>query len=245
MMIIAIVDKFKKYFLILILIAFAATKSGAQSVTGVPGYVRIPTAQFNEDGSLLFGLSFLPKEHLTYTKNKNNALAYYASLTFLPFLEVDFRLTRIMDLPDNAHHTVDRMPSIRVRLIEEKKWYPSVVIGVHDFLSSLNTGVARHFSASYLVCTKSFNLTKISLKLESTIGYGTDWLNSKDHEFAGIFCGILVNWEKIKWANIMFDYDSETINTGIRFVFFRHLKLLIGLQGGDALTGTIAYQINL
>lgn len=239
MMIIAIVDKLKRYFLILILIAFAATNSGAQSVTGVPGYVRIPTAHFNEDGSLLFGLSFLPKEHLAYTKNKNNALAYYASLTFLPFLEIDFRLTRIMDLPDDARHTVDRMPSVRVRLVEEKKWYPSVAIGVHDFGSAIN------FSASYLVCTKSFYLKKIALNFEGTIGYGTDWLNSKDHEFVGIFGGVSINWERIKWADIMFDYDSKTVNTGIRFVFFRHLKLLIGLQGGDALTGTISYQINL
>lgn len=239
------IGKLKISLIIIASIIFAIQDSMAQSVMGVPGYVRIPTADFNDDGTLYFGVSFLPSDYLTYTKNKYDAMAFYGSLTFLPFLEVDFRATRILNLPDNHNHTVDRMPSIRFRLIKEKKWYPSVVIGVHDFLSSINTGAARRFSASYLVCTKSFNLKKISLNLESTIGYGTDWLNSTDHEFVGFFGGISVNWERIKWINIMIEYDSKRVNIGSSFVFFNHLKLLVGLQGGDALTGTISYRISL
>jgi Exopolysaccharide biosynthesis protein YbjH len=231
--------------LVCVLFVFCFEKIRAQSVNGIPGYVRIPTANFNPDGSLVFGVGFLPKEYLDYTKNKNDALAYYASLTFLPFLELDFRLTRILDLPDNSHHTVDRMPSIRLRLIKQKKWYPSVAVGVHDFLSSLDTGVARHFSASYLVCTRSFYLNRKTIKLDGTIGFGTDWLNSKDHEFVGLFGGLSVNWERVKWANVMIDYDGRTMNAGVNFVFFKHLKLMAGLQGLDQFTGTIAYQINL
>jgi Exopolysaccharide biosynthesis protein YbjH len=231
--------------LVCILLFFSFGKMLAQSAIGIPGYVRIPTANFNPDGSLVFGVGFLPQKHLAYSKYQYDALAYYSSLTFLPFLEVDFRLTRMINRPEYSHYTVDRMPSIRLRLIKQKKWYPSVAIGVHDFLSSSETGAARHFSASYLVSTKSFFIHRKTIKIEGTIGYGTDWLNSKDHEFVGIFGGLSLSWERVKWTNVMIDYDGRTMNTGVRLLFFKHLKLTVGLQGLDSFTGALSYQISL
>ena len=217
----------------------------AQSITGIPGYIRIPTARFYKDGNLFFGTSFLPKNYLSYTKYNNDAITYYAGLTFLPFLEINFRLTRQLNLPDNCNHTADRMPSIRLRIINEKKFIPSIVIGVHDFISSLEKGVAKHFGATYIVVTKSFCLERVSLNLETSIGYGTDWLNSANNEFVGIFGGFAVNWNKISWITLMFDYDGEIPNAGLKLVCFKHLHLMAGLLNFNSLTGSISYHIKL
>jgi len=239
------IGKINKSLCVIAILLIIATKSLAQSVTGIPGYVRIPTAYFNDDRTLYFGASFLPSNYLSYSNHKYDAIAIYTSLTFISFLEVDFRVTRMLNFPESRNYTVDRMPSIRLRIVKEKKWYPSIVIGVHDFLSSINTGAARRFGASYLVCTKSFQIKQLSLNIENTIGYGTDWLNSNDHEYVGFFGGISVNWERIKWINMMVEYDSQRINIGSSILFFKHLKLLVGLEGMDTLTGTISYRVSL
>ena len=212
----------------------------AQSATGIPGYVRIPTANFMEDKTIFFGISFLPKQYLdNYLNNKYNAATIFTSITFLPFLEVDFRLTKPLNLPKDNKYTVDRMPSVRFRLLKEKKWYPSVVIGIHDFGNAIN------FRSSYLVCSKKIYLIHTYLNIKNTIGYGTQWFNSNAHDFVGFFGGISVNCKKIKWLDIMIEYDSQRINIGSSVLFFKNIKLLVGLQGGDALTGSISYRTSL
>ena len=47
----------------------------SQSVSGVPGYVRIPVATFNPDGTMFFGTSFLPQKHLAYTQFNYDSIA--------------------------------------------------------------------------------------------------------------------------------------------------------------------------
>jgi len=216
-----------------------------QSSSGIPGYIRIPTATLNPDGTFFIGASFLPKQHLAYTNYQYDAATAFTSLTFLPFIEVDFRFTRQLNLPSYNSHVSDRMPSIRVRLFKERKWIPSVVIGVNDFLTSIESGNARHFQSSYLVISKGFFIPPLDFFVETTVGYGSNWLISRNYELAGFFGGILLNWKKIKWINLMADYDSEVISAGLEAIFFRHLFLKAGFVNIDSFTGCISYHIYL
>lgn len=217
----------------------------AQSTSGIPGYVRIPTATFNEDGSLLFGTSFLPQKHLPYSGFRYDAIAVYANLTFLSFVEIDLRVTRQLNIPSGSNHVVDRVPTIRFRILKEKKWVPAVTLGFHDVLTSLESGVARHFGATYIVVTKNFHLEKLHLDIETTAGWGASKFIWKNDEFIGPFGGFSLGIDKLQWMNLLLDYDGATINTGIRFVCFRHLFLTAGTMNFDSFTGTISYRFNL
>jgi hypothetical protein len=229
-------------FLVLLLIGLNVY---AQSTSGIPGYIRIPTATLNPDGTVYVGASFLPMEHLAYSKYNYNAGTAFLSVTFLPFLEVDFRFTRMLDYPHYESHVSDRMPSVRARLLKEDKWWPSVVIGVHDFITSLESGAARHFESSYIVVTKGFTLPKTGLSFEGTIGYGTNWLVARNYELLGFWGGMQVKWDRVKWLSLMGDYDGVVTSVGAEAVFFRHLVLKMGTVGFDSYTGCLSYRFRL
>lgn len=217
----------------------------AQSTSGIPGYIRIPSASLNPDGTFYIGTSFLPRKYLAYTNYKYDAATAFVSVTFLPFLEVDFRFTRQLGLPDYSNHVSDRMPSVRARVVKERKWWPSVTIGVHDFITSLEGGRARHFESSYLVMTKGFFIGKTGLYAEGTIGYGTNWLLSRNYELLGLWGGISMYWQRIPWLVLMADHDGKVISAGAEALLFRHLGIKAGLVNGDSFTGCLSYRIFL
>jgi len=234
-----------RLFTILLLLLVLSLPCNSQSNTGIPGYVHIPTATFNHDGTLYLGSSFLPKKYLPYSKDRYDAVAFYAGLTFLPFLEVNIRATRLLNLPQGSNHVVDRMPSLRFRLLKEEKYLPSVVIGAHDFITTLESGVARHFGATYLVLTKATYIDRLSTSLEATIGYGTDWLKSGQNEFVGFWGGISLKNSEWNFLSLMVEYDGKTTNAGMQLVLLKHLHLTAGLLNFDTLTGSISYHVRL
>ena len=237
-----------KFLLILFVFCFSLTccfSVEAQSVSGVPGYVRIPVATFNEDGTLQFGASFLPMQHLPYTAYQRDAVAGYASLTFLSFIEIDLRVTRQLNMPEGATHVVDRVPTIRFRILKEKKWVPAVALGFHDVLTSLDNGTARHFGASYVVVTKNFHLPALHLDIGTTAGWGAEAFIWKNDEFKGLFGGFSVGVDKLDWMKLLVDYDGVTVNTGLRIVCFHHLALMAGTMGFDCFTAAVSYRFNL
>jgi hypothetical protein len=217
----------------------------AQSVTGIPGYIRIPTATLMQDGTLYAGTSFLPRNYLEYTNYRYDAATAFVSLTFLPFVELDFRFTRQLGLPSYESHVSDRMPSVRVRMIREKRWWPSVVLGVQDFLTSIESGDARHFQSSYLVISKGFRFYQKQWYLEGTLGYGTNWLIARNYELTGVWGGMSLTWNKVRWLTLMADYDGKVPSVGLEALLFRHLMIKAGVSGFNAFTGCVSYRIFL
>jgi hypothetical protein len=219
--------------------------AGAQSVSGVPGYVRIPVATFNSDGSVFFGTSFLPQQHLTYTDYQYDALAVYAGITFLSFIEIDLRVTRRLGYPSGSNHVVDRVPTVRFRILREKRWIPAVAVGFHDVLTSLESGVAHHFGATYLVATKNFRIDGLHLDIGATAGWGAGKFIWENSEFRGPFGGVSLGSDLVPWMNLLCDYDGECVNAGLRFTCFKHLFLTAATMNFDSFTGTVSYKFNL
>lgn len=234
-----------RHFVLLVLLLTLPGLGVAQTVSGVPGYVRVPSATFNEDATMYFGSSFLPQKYLPYTHNTYDALAIYCSVTFLSFVEVDLRVTRILGLPEGSNHVVDRVPTIRVRILKEHKWFPAVTIGLHDVVTSLDNGVARHFGASYLVVTKNFHIPQWNFNIEATAGYGLSSFIWNNNELMGPFGAVAFRYDKVPWLSLMFDYDGDTPNAGVRMVFFKHLYIMAGVMNFEAVTGSVSYQFKL
>jgi len=222
------------------------TQLQGQATSGVPGYVRVPKATFNEEATLYFGGSYLPRNYLRYTSNTYDALTVFASLTFLSFIEVDLRVSRPIGMPDELnYYTVDRMPSVRFRILKEKKWIPAVAIGIHDVLTSVYPGGPRLFGASYLVATKNFHLTKLFLNVETTLGYGTNWWIWQNYELVGVFGAVALRCDKVPWVSLMFDYDGEIPNAGVNLFLFKHLSITAGFLNFSSFTGSISYQFKI
>ena len=219
----------RKAFILVLAFTWAreAGASGAPSLTGIPGLVRIPTAEFMRDGIIYGGASFIPRETLAYSKYRHDGLVSFISMTFLPFIEFDLRLTKQLGVPPSQHHTVDRSPSLRFKLLRDKGAVPAVVLGFHDIFSTVEEGEARHFGATYLVATKIFKINH--LLVIPTLGYGLDAIEAKGYEFVGFFSGLKFQIFRHRQFGLSIDYDSEMINIGADAVFFHLLYLKCAL----------------
>jgi len=230
----------KRIFILLIVISSCWSASG-QSLPGPSGLLNIPSADMQKDGTFYAGLNYLNKEYLNdYGGNKFNCLAYYFDLTFLPFLEINFRSTRLLN-KGKGNYTVDRMFSGRLRLLKEKKNIPSFVIGGNDIYTSSSSSGNQYFGALYAVFTKYFIIDKSNLGL--TFGYGFDAL--RNNQIKGFFAGISFKPSFLKELTIIFEHDTRCFNAGATILLFNHLYLFAMAQGLKVFSGGIAYRIYL
>lgn len=141
-----------------------AQEAPQQKVTlnfyGVPGLVDMPTAQSLPDGEITFTSSL-------FGRFNRNTLTFQIA----PWLQGSFRYsgTRGLTLggfgPNDTYY--DRSFDIRVRLLEEQRWWPSVTVGLQDFIGTGNS------AGEYVVATK-----QLGDRLRVTAGLGWGRLGS-------------------------------------------------------------------
>ncbi|MFT7031135.1 MAG: hypothetical protein ACJA2C_002536 [Marinoscillum sp.] len=189
-----------------------------------------PSAYFMEDKTFLVGSSFLHKEHLEYGSYQYHALAGYASLTFLPFMEVTFRFTgQMREISEENNNFPDRMPSVRVRLFKETGNLPAIAVGMYD-LSSVRRGNARHFASTFIVTSKTWDASSLPVDLETHLGYGFETLEAKNHELSGVFGSVGIASKNYTPLRLVVEYDSKNLNSGLKILLWRKLQLMALLR---------------
>ena len=232
-------------FLISIILMLALEKGVSQSLTGLNGLALIPSAEMLENGQVVLGSSYFSSQFLEYGEYKYNGVAGYVSVTFLPFVELSFRYTgQLRSITRENKNFPDRMPSVRVRVLGEKKWIPAIGIGVHD-ISSVDGGGAKHFEATYMVLTKNFPLGSLSSSLKINTGYGFALFPASNHELKGIFGGLSLAHPNFSRLNYIMEYDSKNVNAAIKILLWKHLHLMTVLRGMDSFEGNIAFRTTL
>ena len=112
----------------------------AQHSMGVTGLLNIPTADMQADGTFMAGVNYLPEQMLPEHWDYNSG-NYFLNMTFLPCLEIGYRCT-LLKLKTGKWNQ-DRSVSLRIRPLKEGKYWPSVVVGSND---ALTTGQLNTFS---------------------------------------------------------------------------------------------------
>ena len=222
----------------LLLLALLPLFVNGQTLTGMSGLLNIPSADMQADGTFIMGANYLPKinQPASLAYNTEN---YFFNLTFLPFLEVAYKLTLIKT---SANVNQDRSASFRLQFLKEKKFLPSLTFGVHDFHTTSGGGGNQFFEANYAVLTKHFRL--IGADFGITSGYGTDIILKKSR-FVGFFGGVSVTPGFCKPLKFMGEYDCQGINLGGSLLLFKHLYLFSMAQRLQYFAGGIAYRIYL
>lgn len=216
-----------------LLVSFSAS---AQSLIGTSGLVTIPTARMQRDGDLSFGFSYFDKKYQDYSKRDYNVAAIYSTFTFLPFLEISVRLNRMIDYP-GQYYTVDRVPSVRLRLLNEKKYLPAVVFGMQDFATAFGGVQAIHFNATYLVLSKKVSVVDLHL------GYSSKIMTAAIYQFDGFFYGM--SWSPFKSVSLFAEYDSRRINAGFQAQILKHFALNLAVLNFDSYAAGISCKIHL
>lgn len=225
----------KKYLFFLVVLPLY-TK--AQTLSGMSGLLNIPSADMQADGTFIFGGNYLPEINQPVLGYKTGN--YFLNLTFLPFLEVSYRMTLLK--MEHGYTNQDRSASFRLRLLKERKYFPSVTFGVHDFHTTTTGGGNQYFAANYIVISKHLNIAGTDFGM--TTGYGTDVLMKKNR-LIGLFGGLAITPSFFKPLKLMGEYDTRGINLGGSLLLFKHLYLFSMAQHLQYLAGGVSYRIYL
>jgi len=171
---------------------FAATPT----VNGQSGYINMPSAWTEFDGTLTTGYS--------YDTPYGTA---WASATLLPFLQLTGRYVSITGIPPFATtdprygagygRYKDKVADIKLRLRDETATMPAISVGATDLLGT------ELFKGQYVVASKTFGKAG---NMEASIGYG----NKRPK---GVFAG--VRWAPLsapRWA-LVAEYDANDYTT--------------------------------
>lgn len=222
------------------LIMLAQPGMAAMSIIGTTGLVHIPTARIIPDGKAAFGMGYIDKEHSLYS-SKYTQVAYYATVGYLPFLEASLSVTVFPGMPfvsDDYGSDKDRMISMGLRVINESRYLPSILLGGRDLY-----GGTMRFNALYLVMSKSVGLPVVG-PLDVHAGYASDLMEAQHYSMIGLFAGL----EKrlCRYLAVMGEYDTKEYNVGLRitpWVAWVNIDLVaMGLKG---ISGGMSVSFNL
>lgn len=217
------------FVLLLIMIPFRAV---AQSMVGTTGLFNVPTAHMPEDGTLTLGGGFIPGPYVSssYSQNRYDVGFGYASLVFLPRLELMFRYTRNLNMPEEVKRQLfmDRMINVRVQVLRDKDLQPALVVGLHDAAGKIvNEETRAHFAANYLVMSKHLDIRSTKLGLHAGYAFEIFGLETKTHD--GLFGGLNLMPLGDERLELIVEHDSRHANIAARALLFRHLRLSAGL----------------
>jgi len=230
-------------FCMTLILLFRCEDIKAPSLTGTTGLVTIPTAEMPKDGEISFGLNYYHKQYFVYGDNYYHGMANFITLGYLPFLEINARLTKRLNFP-KPQGIGDRMPGIRLRLFKEREFFPSVVFGAHDFMAVFaGLGRSNNFNALYLTVSKKIRLETFVNRIGFHLGNGTDWIKARHHQFVGLFGGVSLSPSPS--IALMLEHDTEKFNCGMRMSFLDHLEILVALLNFDTISGGISYKFRL
>jgi hypothetical protein len=109
---------------------------------GYPALITVPTAQLPPAGTVGVGFSAAPPYNTLYLSGQPTDWLHFGAR----YIAITNR--RYDDDPGNGQSFKDKSFDVVVRLLEEGRWWPAVVLGLNDF------GGTGLFSSEYLVATR-------------------------------------------------------------------------------------------
>ncbi len=264
----------KRLFLVYILLTLFAPKGWSQYMYGTTGLLQMPTAEMQKDKTFMLGGGVLSPGIIPSQEWWGNyyTLNYYLNITIFPWLEVGYNCVLVKAKPGIYHWVPstygkfvnqDRSFHGRLRLWKEgwwKEWTPQIVVGLNDPTSGSWEGGSssddmRHngfFCRYYLAATKHLDFSR-----KGTLGIHAAYVynNKEVHHLNGPCLGVNYQfalpetsfWNKaLNGANLMAEYDSETINVGLGYRFWKdRINLVAELNDGKYFSGGIYFKVCL
>ena len=235
----------KRILSLVFILTFCFCKAAAQYSMGVTGLLNIPTADMQRDGTVMLGGNYLPKEMLP-THWDYNSGNYFVNATFFPWLELAYRCT-LMKVEETGKWNQDRSVSIRLRPLKEGKWWPAIVVGSNDALTTneLNTfrdpGGTRYFSSVFAVGTKHIQIGGHDIGV--TIGGHIPFRSASTRK--GVFGGVEYRPAFFRDFSLVAEYDSDAVNVGASVRLFGHLSAHVFCYDFKNVCGGLRYEVEL
>lgn len=216
-----------------------------QGLSGTSGLFNIPVAYMLEDRTVILGAHFLHRDYGSYKYETDklyewHGVGTFATIAFLPWMEVQFRYTHLVDrvISPSTSYFPDRMTTFRFRLIPEGRYYPAVSVGFQDML-----GCCTYFKGNYLVASKSAALA--GFRAQGHLGYSMPFPDHRNPMRVpeGVFGGISLSLQRYPGLELMLEHDSYRWNIAGRVLLFKHLQILAGWYEWKVFSGGLSWRM--
>lgn len=172
----------------------------AQTTTGEPRLIRVPTASAVPSGSADWRYDAVRDPGIFPSADRQRNLTL--SLGFLPRVTLTARGTVAKDSVTGLDVARDLSAGAQLQVFQPRAWHPALAIGVQDV-----GGAASNFRSSYAVLSSTIG------RLRATVGYGAgpDVLD-------GAFGGGELNVGRA--VTVFGEYDADAFNAGVRLTPF-------------------------
>ena len=221
----------------------------AQGLSGTSGLFNIPSAEMAEDRTLMTGAHFLHRDYGSYKYGRDqdyqwHALATYASLAFMPWMELQFRYTHLLgrEISQTTRYFPDRMISVRVRVLAQGRVLPALVLGLQDmsYLTGGEEGNA-YFASNYIVASRKEEIGGV--RVHGHLGYALPQRQGlKQSANEGVFGGISLGPVRHPGMELIVEHDSRRWNVAGKVLLFGRLQVLGGLYAGRAFAGGLSWR---
>lgn len=207
-----------------VLLLLTSSSLYSQTTLGVTGLLNSPSAVMSADKTVKIGGNFLPKQFTTDTWNYHT-FNFFINITFLSFVEISMNNTAFDLWNEGYFSNIDRSISVRVRPLKEGKYWPSVVIGSNDVVSTASLfGYAedgnKYFGTHYLALSKHINIGDNIIGLHTAYNIPVSIHVKQKFPLSG---GISFSPAFYKNLNIIAEYDTRDFNIGANVLLFKHL----------------------
>lgn len=249
-------QSYKKIVLLLFFICNSFILS-AQLTYGATGLLHAPSAEMQDDKTVMIGGNYLNKQITPYpwTYGTYN---YFLNVTLFPFLEIAYTATMFKaktigidwKVDPEKYSNQDRYFSFRLRAVKEGqfwKYMPAIVLGTSDpYTESGNGQVASvdgngYFSRFYIAATKHFMVGAERFGVSLSYLYN----NRVRYKLNGVAAGITYNPSFIPNFRLIAEYDSKDFAIGATYMLYDHLHLQAQMQRLKYFTGGLTYVLHL
>ncbi len=230
---------------ILLLLVSSYTVS-AQSTIGISGLLNSPSAEMSPDGTVKIGGNILNRQ-LTPDYWNYHTVNYFLNITFLPFFEASLTNTALDMWQEGRFSNVDRSINFKLRPLKEGRYWPAVVVGSNDFITTSEelvtpVGGNRYFGKIYLALSKHFNINGHTIGLHTAYNYITS--SSLETVFP-VSGGISYSPSFYKKMNVIAEYDTKNLNVGANLIFLKYVYLQMLVQNLKYLSIGVHFQFTI
>ena len=238
-------------FAALCLLPFAA---GAQQFMGTSGLMHVPSAELQHEGDAMVGAHYLnkammPDTGFLFAGKKYNTFDYYVALAPFKWVEVSYVCTeriRAMQGDKVTKWSKDRSASVKLRPIEEGRYWPAVAIGCNDFATSAfkknRTDVQLYFMNVYLAATKHFAFSGNEVGV--TLAY-RHYFRGYNAKWNGVVGGVTFRPAFFPQGRAVVEYTGNEWLLGMDVLLWRHLRLQASVKDFKYVNAGVALQFNL
>ena len=226
------------FLLLLLLLPLANSYIIAQQYAGMTGLLHVPSAEMDTIVNFRLGVHAIPTDMMPdgirFEGEKYASSNWYVSAMPLKWLEVGYSFT-LMKFRKNldkesdeiGFYSKDRYFSLRLRLLNEGRYWPSVVIGGNDVTGQRDGDSESFYFRNFYLATSKH----LDLPFGVVGGHLTyrKWTRSYNSRWDGVVGGITLRPSIYSPLRAIAEYDGDGINIGADCMLFRYVLLQASL----------------